>query len=218
MNTISPTPTCSVPTISDPDAGLAYPSGLTTQTYSGGNATLNPGIYNGLNVASGATVTMNPGVYVITGGGTASKPTGGLVLGGTLTGNGVTLFLACKNFPTPCSTAGEFGALINKSGGSLTITQPTSGTYKGMSIFADRNNIATNTIDQGVTETVSGTWYTLRMPFAAIHANSTITVGNFIVDSFALTQNVTLNVTYIPNVSYTPPGGPIPLSRVALTQ
>jgi len=219
QNTITPTPTCSQATITDPDASAPYPSIANHLTYSGGNATLSSGIYNGLNIASGSTVTLNPGVYVLT---------GDLVLSGTLTGatsggdgsGGATIFLACSSYPTPCTNtggSGQVGAQINKSGGGLSLPQPTSGTYKGLSIFADRNNTGTNQIDQGTTETVSGTWYTLRMPFAAIHSNSVITVGNFIVDSFSLAQNVTLNVSYIPGTSYTPPGGSVPLSRLALT-
>ena len=101
-------------------------------------ATLSPGIYNdGIENAH----TLLPGVYVLK---------GDIDLNGndTLQGDGVMLYMACSNYPSPCA-AGATGAGIkatgNSNNGSLRLTAPTSGTFKGLTLFADRNNTAVQT-------------------------------------------------------------------------
>lgn len=60
------------------------------------NVTLNPGIYSDISVATGGTLKLNPGVYVIS----PTKSGDGLNIanGGTLTANGVMLYLTRSNY------------------------------------------------------------------------------------------------------------------------
>jgi hypothetical protein len=218
QNSISPTPTTGVPAIDDPLALAPIPvvAGPVKNYVAKTSVTLNPGIYKGFDIPAGDTVTMNPGTYVIIPD-TSHNGVLGLVVHGTLVADGVTLYLACANYPTACSS-GEIGAILDDEGGSLRISPPAGGTYWGMSVMADRANAGSNILDQGIFESVTGTWYTLRMAFTAIHFNVTINAGAIIVDSFQLVQGTTLNLTYVPGSSYFPPGGFVPLTRLVLSQ
>jgi Flp pilus assembly protein TadG len=149
---VSPTPKTGAQLVPDPLAGLPVPSGLTAKSSpaSGGNVTINPGIYTTIN-RSGGTLTMTPGTYVIKTGLTHSN--------GSIVGNGVTIYFACSAYPTPCNS-GQAGAGWSVSGQATeTLTAPTSGTYKGLLIFFDRNNTASMAWSgQGVVNT-TGTIY-----------------------------------------------------------
>ena len=96
--------------------------------YSNGNRTLSPGVYHGGITASGqANLTMLPGIYYMDGGGFSFSGQG------TLVANGVMIY----NDPKGPSD------VIDISGsGSMTMSPPTSGTYKGLTLF--QNRAATN--------------------------------------------------------------------------
>ncbi len=122
-----------------------------------------PGIYDTIKNSH----TLSPGIYVIT---------GGITLNGNdlIQGDGVMLYFACSNYPTPCA-AGENGAGIKATGnGALRITgirQSDCTTtaslcpYVGMMDFADRNNTETQTWrgngtnENGSASGISGTIY-----------------------------------------------------------
>lgn len=92
--------------------------------------TLNPGVYTGgISLSGNASATLNPGIYYLSGGGLAMSGNA------SLTGSGVMFY----NDP------GTSGGTINISGtGAVTLSPPTSGTYKGITIF--QNRTATNTV------------------------------------------------------------------------
>jgi hypothetical protein len=137
----TPSPTLLDP-VDDPLAAVpACGTGSTcpTNVVSNANAsTLNPGIYTSIKNSH----TLNPGIYVIK---------SDITLNGNdlLKGSGVMLYFACSNYPNPCSAlpvGSRNGASIKATGnGALQLTGPTSGTYKGLTIFADRQNTATST-------------------------------------------------------------------------
>jgi len=148
------------PPVPDPLAGIpacpaAAPcSSLTNQAdvkVSGGSQTIDPGIYRDISVSGSGAITLNPGVYVVTHQLTATG-------NGPFVAHGVTIYLACPNYPNPCNpnTGGATYALTGN--GSLDITPPTSGPFQGLSIFADRNNSGTIAIT-GNGSTFSGTVY-----------------------------------------------------------
>ena len=98
----------------------------TNFSVTGGSATLSPGVYrNGLSI-TGGTVTFSPGVYIIQGGSLSFT-------GGVETGSGVTFVLTNYN--------GSY-ATASLTGGSATLTAPTSGAWSGMLLYADPSSAA----------------------------------------------------------------------------
>ena len=126
--TVTPTPTddCdSVP--SDPLSGLTEPTtGSCLEnnfkvTGNGNSVTLSPGTYcGGIDLGSGNTITMTSGEYILNGGGFKFG-------GGTLTGSEVLIF----------NTGTSPSDKITITGGTSTLSAPTSGTYAGVLFFMD---------------------------------------------------------------------------------
>jgi hypothetical protein len=119
----------------------------------GGNAalvvppdtTLQPGVYPSIEVQSG-TLTLQPGVYVVT-----EAPGFTVRTGGRVVGNGVTIYLACEDYPTPCDGGGAGFRLA--SGGQFQVSPPATGEYAGLSIFADQGNTTTIHLQSAVNVT-----------------------------------------------------------------
>jgi Flp pilus assembly protein TadG len=136
---------------------LAYipepdPSTMTIQsrkaiTDSNGNKTLvlNPGVYvGGIKLSGQANVIMNPGIYYMDGGGFSFTGQG------SLTATGVMIY----NAPQSNSD------VVNISGlGSVNISPPTSGPYKGISIFQERTATAPLSFTGNGGMRVTGTFY-----------------------------------------------------------
>jgi hypothetical protein len=139
---LTPLPTYHEP-VPDPLAALPVPSvaGSPAPKVSiSGSAdmTLTPGIYSEIVSSSSGQITLQPGIYVVTKQIKLSKsPSAGKA---SLYAHGVMIYFACQNYPTPCAP-GEKGGTLSGSGGTVVDwTPPTSGTYKGMSVFFDREN------------------------------------------------------------------------------
>jgi Flp pilus assembly protein TadG len=202
--TITPTPV-SGPALADPLAAVPAPSvpgPAVSYTAPPGTATISPGVYSAIN-AGGVSLTLNPGVYVLTGPLTISS--------GLVTGSGVMLYLACSSYPAPCAS-GQSGGSIQQDGGStLQLSPPTSGTYSGLTVFADRNNSATNTFNVA-TVTVTGTWYTLRMRLNQTDLGETVGFGQLIVPSLSIASIAGFSASYVPAQSYSGSGGQVRLT------
>jgi hypothetical protein len=95
--------------------------------------TLTPGVYESITVTDDATLTLNPGVYVLT-----ELPGLAILENATVRGTGVTLYLTCNNYPTPCTSFGAGFTLTSSA--RYTATAPTSGPYANLTLFADRAN------------------------------------------------------------------------------
>jgi hypothetical protein len=155
-NGFSPTPT-NQPAATDPFAALAQcPSSAACPATPGSpfpsvnvvntTQTINPGVYTSIGVSAGGHLTLNPGTYVVTSAFRASDAAT------QVTGNGVTVYLACAGYPAPCATSTVGASYTSALGAAATLSGPTSGAYAGLSIFADRNNLAAiNTTDFSVT-------------------------------------------------------------------
>ena len=113
--------------LADPYANVTYPTpGNCSQTYTGGNVTLFPGVYcGGIALSGGANVTLNPGIYYIEG--------GDLKVAGnsTLSGAGVTLVFTSSNGASYAGAAISSNAIID-------LTAPTTGPTAGIVLFGDR--------------------------------------------------------------------------------
>jgi Putative Flp pilus-assembly TadE/G-like len=115
------------------------PSPPTVQTPSvrviSADDTLQPGIYDSVTVTGDATLTLDEGVYVF-------RATEGLTIQDNATvdssGDGVTIYLACSAYPSPCSGLGA--RLLVEDNGRFLATPPATDDYPGLSIFADRGN------------------------------------------------------------------------------
>jgi hypothetical protein len=131
------------PPVPDPLAYLPAPdpSTMPVQTAgSGQDVSLQPGVYQGgLHFSGQTSVTMAPGIYYMDGG------TFDFSGQGNLTANGVMIY----------STAG----LSITGNGSVTLSPPTTGIYKGLSYFQDRSSTATAKVAGNGQYNVTGTFY-----------------------------------------------------------
>jgi Flp pilus assembly protein TadG len=182
---LTPAPTVS-PAISDPFPTLAAPSiggAAAAYTAPGGTSSISAGLYSTITVPGGATLTLNAGIYVVTG---ALNLTGG-----TVRGSGVMIYLACAAYPTACPGGGSGAVVSISSGSSINLAPPTSGTYVGISLFADRNNGATSTVS-GSSLTMTGTWYSIAMPVRDTHTGDSMSFGQLIISTLTLANNDTV--------------------------
>lgn len=145
-----------------------------------GSSTISPGVYGSISVTGNGSITLQPGTYVIT---RSLSITGN----GNITGNGVALYLACSSYPTAC-TAGQSGATMTLTGnGSYRVSAPTSGTYKGLSVFADRNNAASSSLT-GNGSSFGGTLY-LRSGGLTLTGNGGTLNSLVVIDHVTFTGN-----------------------------
>jgi len=116
--------------------------------YSNGNRIIQPGVYHGgITITGQANVTMMPGIYYMDGGGFSFSGQGNLVA------NGVMIYNDPKQPSDNINLSGS-------NGGSVTMTPPTSGTYKGLTLFQNRNSDNVMSISGNGAFFVTGTFYT----------------------------------------------------------
>jgi hypothetical protein len=128
----------------DPLADLRPPNQVDTSLVPGANTAqvittdtpLPPGVYPNIDVQSG-TLHLQEGVYVVTDA-VPGRPGFAVRSTGRVEGDGVTIYLACQNYPTPCGGNGT--GLLLENNGEFAVSPPTSGEYAGLSIFADKGN------------------------------------------------------------------------------
>ncbi|MDQ2745588.1 MAG: pilus assembly protein TadG-related protein [Chloroflexota bacterium] len=154
----SPNPVTGITLIPDPLANVPVPTcpsgNPTGQGAYSGSGTISPGTYTSISAGGNSGLTLSPGVYCITG----SVGGGGT---GQFNGNGVMLYFTCGTYvsPTAC-TPGQTGAGFQMTGTpNYNITAPTSGPYQGLSIFYDRNNVASFGLKGDAGDSLTGTIY-----------------------------------------------------------
>jgi hypothetical protein len=149
--TVTGTINSGVPPTPDPLAYMPEPSSSGAATYnkvsvSGKkSATVSPGIYhNGISVSAQGSLTMNPGIYIMDGGGFSFTGQG------NLTATGVMIV----NRPNSNSD------VININGtGAINISPMTTGLYRGISIWQDRNSTNTISVAGNGNTQIRGTFY-----------------------------------------------------------
>ena len=192
--------------VSDPFPSLPAPAvagAAAAFTAPPGASALAPGVYSTISVPAGATLTLNPGTFVIT--------TRLSITGGTVAGAGVTLYTACAVYPAACAMGGTGGS-VTMTSGSLTLSPPASGTYSGLTLFADRANIAGSTFSQS-TVRVTGTWYALLGPLSDAHSGDTIAFGQLIVATLSMPNGVNFTAARSSAQSYGGGGGYVGLTK-----
>jgi hypothetical protein len=116
--------------------------------FSNGNRTISPGVYHGgISITGQANVTMEPGIYFMDGGGFSMTGQGNLVA------NGVMIFNAPDQPSDVINISGS-------NGGKVTMTPPTTGLYKGLTLFQKRSSNQDMSISGNGGFFVTGTFYT----------------------------------------------------------
>jgi Flp pilus assembly protein TadG len=147
--------------------------------------TLNPGVYKeGISISESASVTLLPGIYYMQGGG--FSVTGSV----NLTGNGVLIYNAPQ--------AG--GDVINiVTSGTVNLSAPTTGTYRGITLFQDR--ASNNPVGIGGCPNITGTFYLAGAPLVILDTGTGAVIGSQYIcrqliipgnGSFAITWNANL--------------------------
>src|SRR5581483_7171953 len=133
------------------------PNGMFTNNklqLSNGTRNITPGVYRGgINVSGKGNLNMAPGIYYMDGGGFSFAGQGNLIA------QGVMIF----NAPTANSD------VVSISGtGSIFMSPPPDGIYKGLTLFQDRESTNTMSVSGGGFMDITGTFYC---------ANGTLDIG-----------------------------------------
>jgi hypothetical protein len=109
--------------------------------------TLSPGVYKGgIAITGNGNVKMLPGVYYMDGGGFTFGA------GGNLVGEGVMIYSAPKN-------PGDQISITGNSGGGVKLSPPTSGPFKGVSLFQERTSGNPVSVSGNGNFDITGTFY-----------------------------------------------------------
>jgi hypothetical protein len=204
----SPPPELGGPTVADPLADLPTPDAWAALSCCSGpqlivsDTTLSPGVFDSFSVSGNATLTLEPGVYVLT------DPPGLSVTGnGRVVGNGVTVYLACSGYPTPC--AGPGAPLSLASSGQYLASAPTSGEYAGLTIFFDRGNTAPIVVANNTGLNLDGALYAASAPLTLTSSPGLRVDGLLVVGTLLLDGSGPVDVNYNPSVLLPGVGGPV---------
>lgn len=142
------------PPMLDPLADLPVPDPLAMSVqsnkkiqYTSGSVSLQPGVYKGgISVSGTGSLNLAPGIYYMDGGGFSFSGQG------SLKGLGVMIYNAPGN--------GNADGVSVTGQGSMILSGPTGGVYKGITFFQDRKSTVTGNVEGtgGATE-ITGTFY-----------------------------------------------------------
>jgi hypothetical protein len=200
----TPTVTTSLP-LPDPLRYLPAPDpvqlGLSTQgtnlSISSGSVDLYPGVYSGgIQISGTANVTLHansdgtPGVYYLDG-------SNGLKVSGSAKvtmATGETAGIMIYN-----NWSSSADSINLSSSGSITITPPTSGIYRGLSIFQKRGSLSsagpTMNISGQANTNVTGTIYAAHASASLTASSSTnVSGGQMIADTISVSGLANLNI------------------------
>jgi hypothetical protein len=185
-----------MPPTPDPLADMPIPDTTNMTVFKNGfkssgnkTSTIDPGVYvNGIQI-TGGTVTMNPGIYYMQGGGFSISGTG------SVTGNGVMIYSAPQGNNDKIDISGQ---------GNITLTPPTTGTYKGMLFFEDRTSTAPVNINgSGATSMyITGTFYAASATMNVTGNSAQSTIGaQYISYNLAIGGNGSFDVAWNPDIT-----------------
>jgi Flp pilus assembly protein TadG len=185
-----------VPPTPDPLAGVPEPSttGMAIRSTSNykisgsGVYTLYPGVYTGgisISAPGPGLITLQPGIYYMDGGGFSNSGSINMI------GNGVMIYNSPKQTSDQIKLTGS---------GSLTLTPPTSGPYKNLTLFQDRTSTAVLTITGNGGMNISGGTYAAKAEMDVTGNGASTNIGSqIVVNNMKVTGNGPINVTYDPN-------------------
>jgi hypothetical protein len=206
----TPPPATGAPPVADPLVDLPTPDVLASPPpcCSGPQAitadtTLTQGVYDSIVVSGNATLTLEAGVYVLT-----ELP--GLTVtsnGRVVSNGGVTVYLACSGYPSPCSGPGAAFRLT--SNGRYDATPPTGGEYAGLSIFYDRGNTSDLLLSGNAGLDLDGAVYAASAPLAVTFSGGLRLDSLLVADTLLVSGNGPVRVAYDPGVPLPGAGRPV---------
>lgn len=156
------------------------------QQYTSGSTVLYPGVYKGgINASSTANITLMPGIYYMDEGG--FQFTGS----GSLTGNGVMIYNKPGN--------GVSNNVNISANGTVNLTAPATGIYKGMLLFQERTADVQANISGGSNMNLTGTFY-----FAGTQLNVTGSAGFANFGSQYVTKDLNVQGTGTIHIDWQP--------------
>ncbi|MGH2461711.1 MAG: hypothetical protein ACRDIY_22895, partial [Chloroflexota bacterium] len=166
---------------------------------------ISAGNYDTISVTGSGSLTLNPGIYCITG---SMSLTGS----GSLTGNNVMLYFTCGGSggaPAACSPNQSGGKLSLTGSGSFDFTAPTSGTYQGLWVFYDRNNISPLSITGSGGAPYTGTIYAKSSDAKITGSGGTSQIDSLVVvNTCTLTGSGGIDLAYTKSDNYQKLGYP----------
>jgi hypothetical protein len=159
--------------VADPLASIPEPDPTGQPNYGSPKytvaSTMQPGIYDNITIAKNVHVTMAPGIYYIHNGGMQ------LSTGSSLTGDGVMFYDMPNDY---------FGGSGIPVGASINLSPPTSGFYRGISVFEPRDMNKEVHIKSNGDITMSGALYSLTGEFdlRPLLATTVFNFGAYIAD------------------------------------
>ena len=191
----TPTPDTGLGALPDPLADLPTPDQLDALddlgsiTVGSADQAIGQGVYDTIAVTGGGDLIMDPGTYVVTGELTLSA--------GALVGSGVTIYLACADYPAPCSGPGA--RFSQSASGQFLATPPITGPYQGLALFADRANTAPLTITGSGATTFTGTIYARQAPMELTSGGIALQLDSLIVvRTLRLTNSAEILLSFVP--------------------
>ncbi len=188
----------------DPLAGLQAPVANTLGLANKGSLSLSgsskqtimPGVYSQISVSGNASLTLSPGVYIIAGGGFTVSGNGSVAVAGTassLTGAGAMIYNAGTGYNLASGgDGGTFGAITVSGNGTISLVQPSTGTYAGVLIFQARDNPKALTFSGNAMQGIGGTIYAKMAQFVESgngQVGSASKPISLVVDTLSLSGN-----------------------------
>ena len=198
---VTPNPVTGAATVPDPLAGVqppnigSYPvrngtatNPSTLKLTGSTNRTLDPGVYyGGISMTGSGNLTFRPGIYIIAGG--VLKLTGS----SNLVGDGV--FFYITNDPTHPNGDGDYAQVTVTGSSNSHLTPMSSGPYKNLTIFQDRNNHEQVDI-AGSANLFTGTVYLPNAPLKMTGSSVSTGYAQLIAESIWLTGSGIMTYQY----------------------
>jgi hypothetical protein len=146
---VKPTPD---PLAGVPAPSLARPASVPSVSVTGnGSQTISPGVYQDVSITGNGKLTLAAGTYVILG---QFSATGN----GQVTGAGVTLYLTCSSYPTPCASGTQGAGLSLTGNGVFNVSGPGANCLP-LAIYSDPNNTSTISLTGNGADALTGIVY-----------------------------------------------------------
>jgi len=151
---------------------------------SNGQRTLSPGTYRGgISVSGKGSLTLSPGVYYMDGGGFSFSGQGDLLAQGVM----------IYNAPTSSSHRVDISGT-----GSIVMSPPTTGIYKGLTLFQDRESANELSVSGGGYMNITGTFYAAGGTLAVSGGGDSKVGSQYISRFLSIVGNGGLTIDYDP--------------------